>query len=154
MPLLLEWNEEHYIAAISEILDSWFEKNYSKEALRILLLNISELTLQSKGLLGTVDIIRPVENILILGENYLELKQAAVSYFHALFEKINATLLENRYSANQLLQEMKKYLDNHIYGCITAGNWLRNFIYRLLTPTGCSGSTSDFPRLPIIISRR
>jgi two-component system response regulator YesN len=127
MPLLLEWNEEHYIAAISEILDSWFEKNYSKEALRILLLNISELTLQSKGLLGTVDIIRPVENILILGENYLELKQAAVSYFHALFEKINATLLENRYSANQLLQEMKKYLDNHIYGCITSNELAEKF---------------------------
>jgi two-component system response regulator YesN len=127
MPLLLEWNEEHYTAAVGEIIDGWFEKGYSREALRILLLNVTELTLQSKGLLGTIDMIQPVENILMLGENYLTLKQAAVGYFSALFEKINAMLLENRYSADQLLQEMKKYLDSHIYGCITAGELAEKF---------------------------
>ena len=122
MPVIMEWQEEIFLLEIGELIDRWYEKEYTKETLRILLLSMTEFILRNKKVLDGINMVQPVENILLFSDNYLELKKISIELYQELYKKINALHLENSYTAKKLYIEVRNYIDAHLYETMTASD--------------------------------
>lgn len=127
MPEIIKWKEKDILESIGEVMDEWYEKEYSVENIRVLLLSITEMILRQKGYLGEFNMTQPVDNIIRISENYYQMRQTAVEFYKALYQKINALTLEKNCSSESLYQKIKDYLESHIYESISIGDLAEHF---------------------------
>lgn len=127
MPELIKWKETDLLEKIGETLDEWYEKAYSMENIRVLLLSVTEMILRQKGYLGKFNMSQPVDNIIRISENYYQMRQTALEFYKALYQKINALNLEKNCSSENLYQKIKDYLEAHIYENLSIGDLAEHF---------------------------
>jgi Response regulator containing CheY-like receiver domain and AraC-type DNA-binding domain len=126
-PIIIHWNENELAETIGSLIDHWFEKNYTKNLMRILLLSITEIILRNKQCLGCINMVQPVENILAFSDSYYHLKQVSVEFYRALYKKVNEMIMDQSYSTEHLFEEVKKYIDAHLYDILSMGQLQEKF---------------------------
>lgn len=127
MPEIIKWKESEILEKIGELMDEWYESAYSMENIRVLLLSITEMILRQKGYLGEFNMSQPVDNIIRISENYYQMRQTAIEFYKALYQKINALNLEKNCSSESLYRKIKDYLESHIYENISIGDLAEHF---------------------------